>query len=345
MKYLPILLLIISVYMTGCSKKKNDTAEQPTKPVPAVSAAAVKIVHGEYPPDTVLISVNGETLTAGVACMLVDFRVSAYIKQIPPDQVKTIKANMLIGEVEKFIEKTVIMQEAERQKIVATQDDQDKALKQVAARLPAGTDLEKAMDSSPWGRENLIKEMITGIKTTKLLTPLREQAVDITDEEIDSFYQANKSTLDTPESVGLSHILIKIAPEDSDASKAEKKSKLTKIRDEILKGADFVEMAKKHSECASGKMGGNLGPAFKRGQLLPEFEKTAFSQAVGDVGPIIETKAGYHIVKVTAHNDAAPASRERITEIIKNQKRERLVMDYVNKLIAGADIKRNIDSL
>ena len=44
---------------------------------------------------------------------------------------------------------------------------------------------------------------------------------------------------------------------------------------------------------------------FGKGAMVPEFEKAAFEQPVGEVGPIIKTAFGYHIVKVTKRDDAA----------------------------------------
>ncbi|MHA1219169.1 MAG: peptidylprolyl isomerase, partial [Candidatus Heimdallarchaeaceae archaeon] len=64
--------------------------------------------------------------------------------------------------------------------------------------------------------------------------------------------------------VKASHILVK------------KRSEAIRILDEIKAGTDFAELAKKHSICSSGKKGGSLG-FFTRGQMVKEFEKTAFS--------------------------------------------------------------------
>ncbi|MHA1447130.1 MAG: peptidylprolyl isomerase, partial [Candidatus Heimdallarchaeaceae archaeon] len=69
--------------------------------------------------------------------------------------------------------------------------------------------------------------------------------------------------------VKASHILVK------------KRSEAIRILDEIKAGTDFAELAKKHSICSSGKKGGSLG-FFTRGQMVKEFEKTAFSLAKGE---------------------------------------------------------------
>ncbi|MCG3258556.1 MAG: peptidylprolyl isomerase [Candidatus Heimdallarchaeota archaeon] len=86
--------------------------------------------------------------------------------------------------------------------------------------------------------------------------------------------------------VKASHILVK------------KRSEAIRILNEIKAGTDFAELAKKHSICSSGKKGGSLG-FFTRGQMVKEFEKTAFSLAKGELSGLVKTEFGYHIIKRT----------------------------------------------
>lgn len=79
----------------------------------------------------------------------------------------------------------------------------------------------------------------------------------------------------------------------------EKHSKALKIIEELNKGANFEDLARKHSTCPSGKRGGNLGP-FGRGQMVKPFEVAAFELNVGETTKEpIKTQFGYHIIKRT----------------------------------------------
>jgi len=79
----------------------------------------------------------------------------------------------------------------------------------------------------------------------------------------------------------------------------EKQSQALKLSDELKKGGDFATLAKKFSTCPSGKRGGDLG-VFGRGQMVKEFEQTAFSLQIGQISDPVKTQFGYHIIKRTA---------------------------------------------
>ena len=75
-----------------------------------------------------------------------------------------------------------------------------------------------------------------------------------------------------------------------------------KLKQEIEGGADFTAIAKKHSKCPSGKQGGALGE-FSRGQMVPEFDRVVFQEAVGKVHGPVKTQFGYHLVEITKRSE------------------------------------------
>lgn len=103
------------------------------------------------------------------------------------------------------------------------------------------------------------------------------------------------------DSVRASHILLMYqGSERSTASrtKAEAQAQIQELKTAIDGGADFADLARKHSDCPSGKSGGDLG-SFGRGQMVPPFEQAAFGLPVGGTSGIVETDFGYHIIQRT----------------------------------------------
>ncbi|MEI7206358.1 peptidylprolyl isomerase [Dickeya dianthicola] len=75
----------------------------------------------------------------------------------------------------------------------------------------------------------------------------------------------------------------------------------TDILSQLEKGADFQQLAKKHSTCPSKHNGGDLGE-FRKGDMVPDFDKAVFScELLKPVGPV-KTQFGYHIIKVLYRN-------------------------------------------
>jgi len=76
----------------------------------------------------------------------------------------------------------------------------------------------------------------------------------------------------------------------------------TDMKQQIVDGADFAELAKAHSTCPSGAQGGALG-TFGPGQMVKEFDEVVFSAPVGEVQGPVKTQFGYHLVEVTHRAD------------------------------------------
>ena len=118
---------------------------------------------------------------------------------------------------------------------------------------------------------------------------------------------------------------------------AEKKKLQRKLAEDILKrardGEDFAKLAKEFSEDpASKERGGDTG-TFPRGlpQVPPEFEARAFSLEPNQVGDIVTTQAGYHIIKLL---EKKPAKKLELAEVAARLKQD-LKRDGMMKLVPG----------
>ncbi len=70
------------------------------------------------------------------------------------------------------------------------------------------------------------------------------------------------------------------------------------LKTKIESGADFAEIARDHSNCPSGKQGGDLGQ-FSPGQMVREFADVVFSAEVGKTHGPIKTQFGFHLIEIT----------------------------------------------
>jgi len=108
-------------------------------------------------------------------------------------------------------------------------------------------------------------------------------------------------------------------------------------------GEDFAALAKKESTCPSATQGGDLGE-FGRGEMVPEFEDAAFKLKPGETSGVVETKFGYHIIKVTAKQEPVVEKleevRTKIVEFLKKQKAQQELTNFINDLKKEAKIEK-----
>lgn len=142
-----------------------------------------------------------------------------------------------------------------------------------------------------------------------------------TDKEIADFYKQKLKTLFThPERVRAQHILIEVAPDASAQAHQEAKAKAESILQQLKNGADFAKLAAQYSDDPGSRdRGGDLG-FFERGQMIKPFEDVAFSLKPGQISGVVETRFGYHIIKVNevqpAHTDTLADAKPRIVEML-----------------------------
>lgn len=74
------------------------------------------------------------------------------------------------------------------------------------------------------------------------------------------------------------------------------------LKQQISDGKDFAVLAAQHSQCPSGKSGGDLGE-FSPGMMVKEFDEVVFSAPVNEVQGPVKTQFGYHLVEVTSRRD------------------------------------------
>lgn len=150
------------------------------------------------------------------------------------------------------------------------------------------------------------------------------ESVKVTDDEAKKFYEENKSTMLSGETVSASHILV------------DSEEKADAILKDIKEGKiSFADAAKEHSSCPSAQNGGSLGE-FGRGQMVPEFDKAVFEMAVGDVRGPVKTQFGYHLIELNAKNEPKEIAFEEIAEQIKsrllNEKQRAAYTSKINQL-------------
>lgn len=169
-------------------------------------------------------------------------------------------------------------------------------------------------DAALWDRYRDQREMVS-IALTPVIARniIPDNAVAVTDADIDAYYQANRQEFDRPQTAFMSFVAVDRSIDASDTAAAL--SRANSIREELLGGAPFAEVAARESEDpGSAQLGGDLG-TFGRGAMIPEFEAAAFSLPVNTISAPVLTEEGYHLIEVTARSADSVTARHILIRI------------------------------
>lgn len=169
-------------------------------------------------------------------------------------------------------------------------------------------------------------------------------SVMVSDAEVQKFYQGNPEKFRQEEQVRVRHLLIGVANDAGVQERKAAREKAETLRQELLAGADFAELAKENSTCPSSKQGGDLG-FFGKGKMVPPFEQAAFALEPGGLSGVVETQFGYHIITLTdrikAGDTPLSAAKSKIEKYLKVQKTNEAIEHFV----AAARKEAKIDLL
>ena len=293
--------------------------------------------------DGVLVTVNDVKITRGEVDKRIAEMLGPQAKTVSPEKLTEIRHQLDQRVLDNMIVEALLTKAVERENVTLTGEEIDEALTQLKGSLSAEVKLEEYLKNIDLTEKDLRESLCKSLGFKKLV---EEQVTDIagpSDQEIEAFYADNPEKFQMPESVEARHILIAVKPEDDEAIKAQKRGKAEKIREQLLdkKGEAFEAIAAEVSDCPSKSKGGMLG-VFGRGQTVAAFEEAVFVQKVGEIGSVVETSFGYHVVEVLDRKEARKVPLSEVSERISNhliaQKKDKAVIEYIESLKAAATI-------
>jgi parvulin-like peptidyl-prolyl isomerase len=145
------------------------------------------------------------------------------------------------------------------------------------------------------------------------------------------------------ERVRVSHLLVKTAPGAALVERNQALKRTEALRKKLVEGADFAETAMKESDDAeSAPRGGDLG-FILRGWMPSEFEKAAFALPVGEISEPVESKFGFHLIRVQEKKAKDSITFERfkgdIGQFLYNMQSQTALIDYLKKLRTAATLE------
>jgi peptidyl-prolyl cis-trans isomerase C len=257
------------------------------------------------PPDRVVIQVGDVKLTSAQVGQILD----AY----PENQRVFANGPGRAQFIDQVVRILLLSEEGRRRKLTETEAYKNQMVYSAAGILASNTDQD-------------IKRKISG-----------DEAL------LKAYYEAHKSEY---EQIHARHILIRmqgslvnLAPGQKELTDAEALAKALEIRQKILQGADFADLARTDSDdMGSSSKGGDLG-FLKRGQTVPSFEDAAFALPTGQLSQPVKSPYGYHLIKVEERKPTRTFEelRPEIERTLGNEASRKFVEDLKAKTKVAID--------
>ena len=234
------------------------------------------------------------------------------------------------------------MDAVKKEGIKVDSDEIDQRLSELETAAGGPEAFESRLSMMGVTRDGIRQEIELGLAIEKLMESRSAGDAEPSEAEIRTFYDENPQQFERPEQIQASHILFMVAEDATEADRAAKRKEAEDVLAQIEGGADFAAMATEHSDCPSSSKGGDLG-FFGRGSMVPPFEEAAFALAPGEMSGIVETRFGYHIIKVTdkAAAETIPYedAKANIKQFLGGQGKQQAMATVIEELRADADIE------
>ncbi len=343
------LLLSSSLFLVACSQGRTEEKTEPkpdaSSPVETVldEAAAPASIDIPALPD-VVAKVDDIEITGADLAKLIDPMLKRYAASGAGDPRALAEATKHLRQeaLDHLVLQRLLQREAAAKGVAVTDADLDAFFKD---KLPPNVTLEQVAEQQGITVADIREQVSVGLTIEKYLEAVVADLPAATDDEAKAEYDKiaaeNPNAFKKPETVQASHILVKVEKGADDATKAAARQKIDELRQKIVDGADFAEVAKENSDCPSGRRGGDLG-SFGRGQMVKPFEEAAFALGTNEVSEVVETQFGFHVIKVTGKTPAGKTPleevRDQIAEHLSGEDKGKKVTELINELKSKAKV-------
>lgn len=262
------------------------------------------------------------------------------LMHMPPnlseEQTKAYQARCTQISIDNLIIRRLLERELDRSGMLISRDEVEEAKKTLEAGLGSDRTLTMLIAEVNLPMEVLEDNLRLDIFKNRVLKDRFEAAwAEITDDYARNYYDGHPDEFKQPAGRFASHILIRVASDADDATRGKAKKKAEEVRKALLEGADFAQLASTTSDCASRTKGGDLG-FIPRGREAPSFEEAVYSQPIGEIGAVVESPVGYHVIKVTREQEERVVPFDEVKTALvnglKRQAQQKIIGEYIQQL-------------
>jgi len=301
----------------------------------------------------------GAVIIDGVAATVnQDIITISEVQQASLEEVDTLKPDLPAPEkaekvrevqqgiLEKLIEARLMVQEAKKMHVTVGDQEVDSAIAEVKQRNGLNDEtLRLQLKEAGLTLDSYKKKLREQIQTRRLNNLEIRSRIQVTEKEIQEFYEKNREQFLSNVEIHLRHVLFYARPETDPAAFEKAASVAEEAYNQIQKGAVLPGLTKSFEARGVQVEEVDLGYVHK-GQLMPELEKIAFELKKGETSPPFRSQFGYHILQAIDRRGGASRPleevREGISQELFNRKAEQRYEEWMGGLKTKAYISRNM---
>lgn len=257
------------------------------------------------------------------------------------------RAAVMKRTLDQLIDEKLVDNELRELKVAVTDKDVDAAVDEVKKSYNLNDQqLAEAVSKEGYTLAEYRETMRKQIGRYKLINEKVRKSVKVSEADVQSEYDRMTRSEGEDYEVHVRHILIAVPRTASQVEVDKARAKAISVSVEARQpGTDFAALAKKRSEGSSSSDGGDLG-FFKRGTMVPEFERVAFALKTGEVSEPVRTQFGWHVLKLEEIRKLGvkplEEARPEIEERLRRAQAERLTYQYMETLRQNAVVEKKI---
>lgn len=333
------LLFIPIVFVVMCQKQNNVQLEpgSPAYELAVACAEKMAVLHPDS--NTVLASAKSIQITNDALFQHLYATMGSQSERFKSFSESVMK-RMVQQTAGRLAEKELLYKQAKKSGIKVKDAEVDSLILQYARQQEGYSDIKTFLAEKGIDYDYFWDDVKSGIMIDRYLADIVLEKRTVTEEEILMAYE--KMSRDTL--VSVQHILL-LTRKKSEREKEEIKEKMASILKEARSGVDFGELAKKYSEDPGSKDKGGLYENFGRHRMVKPFEDASFTVPVGEISDIVETRYGFHIIKVLsrgANDKPLDEIRPEIEQSIRNKSANQIKQQHVEELKEKSEFKLHV---
>lgn len=278
-----------------------------------------------------------QVIEAGVAYLALKAAQKIYGKAPAALQPEESKRVQTMAQKQHKLE-TRVLASAEARGAMVPASTLDLAMQEIRGRYQSEEEYLEDMARNGLDEAGFASALEREMKVEAILEKVGARAEDVSDMDVELYYQYHPEQFRRAETRLARHILITINETIAENTREAAQKRISEIAVRLAKEPQrFEEQALKHSECPTALEGGKLGD-LPRGKLFPELDAALFQLKAGEVSGAIESELGFHVLRCDTISEASvlgfAQAKQHIRKLLEQKRKRACQQAWMKELLA-----------